>query len=57
MVRYSWRSTPDQRAIGVGSSPRPVYRFAADFDPGDVNGQGVSGVWYVIGADGEPITG
>ena len=36
---------------------RPVYRFAADLDPGDVNGQGVGGVWYVIGVDGEPITG
>jgi predicted lipoprotein with Yx(FWY)xxD motif len=35
----------------------PLYYFAADAAPGDINGQGVGGVWYVIGADGEPITG
>lgn len=34
---------------------RPVYLFAGDSGPGDVNGQSVGGVWFVIGADGEPI--
>ena len=27
----------------------PLYRFAADAAPGDVNGQGVGEVWYVVG--------
>ena len=34
----------------------PLYYFAADAAPGDTNGQSVKDVWYVIGADGKPIT-
>ena len=30
----------------------PLYRFAGDAAPGDVNGQGINDVWYVIGPDG-----
>ncbi len=33
----------------------PLYFYAADTSPGDVNGQGVGGVWFVIDADGNPI--
>jgi predicted lipoprotein with Yx(FWY)xxD motif len=33
----------------------PAYLFAGDAEAGDTNGQGVSGVWWVFGADGEPI--
>jgi predicted lipoprotein with Yx(FWY)xxD motif len=33
----------------------PLYFYAADQAAGDVNGQGVGGKWYVIGADGTPI--
>ena len=33
----------------------PAYYFAGDEAPGDTNGQGVGGVWWVFGADGEPI--
>ena len=33
----------------------PLYYFAADAQAGDVNGQGVGGVWYVLGAAGEPV--
>lgn len=32
-----------------------LYYFANDAAPGDVNGQGLNEVWYVVGADGEPI--
>jgi predicted lipoprotein with Yx(FWY)xxD motif len=35
----------------------PLYRFAPDEAPGDVNGQGVGGVWFVVGADGNMIEG
>ena len=30
----------------------PLYYFANDAAPGDVNGQGVGGFWWVVGADG-----
>jgi len=30
----------------------PLYFFAADAAPGDVNGQGVNGVWFVVAPDG-----
>jgi predicted lipoprotein with Yx(FWY)xxD motif len=33
-----------------------LYRFSGDTAPGDTTGQGVGGVWHVVGADGEPIT-
>jgi predicted lipoprotein with Yx(FWY)xxD motif len=33
----------------------PLYRFAGDAAPGDVNGQGTGGVWFVVGADGKLI--
>jgi predicted lipoprotein with Yx(FWY)xxD motif len=33
----------------------PLYLFAGDSAAGDVNGQGVGGKWYVLGADGAPI--
>jgi predicted lipoprotein with Yx(FWY)xxD motif len=33
----------------------PLYYYAADAGPGDVNGQGVGDVWYLVGADGEPV--
>jgi predicted lipoprotein with Yx(FWY)xxD motif len=33
----------------------PLYYFASDQKPGDVMGQGIGNVWYVIGADGNMI--
>jgi predicted lipoprotein with Yx(FWY)xxD motif len=33
----------------------PLYYFADDAAPGDTNGQGLQGIWFVIGADGELI--
>ncbi|WP_395242645.1 hypothetical protein ACGGZK_10670 [Agromyces sp. MMS24-K17] len=35
----------------------PLYYFAGDQAAGDVNGQGVSDVWWVLSPAGEPITG
>ena len=35
----------------------PAYYFAGDSAAGDTNGQGVGDVWFVFGADGEPIQG
>jgi predicted lipoprotein with Yx(FWY)xxD motif len=33
----------------------PLYYYVGDMGPGDVDGQGVDGVWFVIGADGKLI--
>ena len=33
----------------------PVYRYAGDGAPGDVNGQGSGGTWFVISRDGSLI--
>ncbi|GAB4100326.1 hypothetical protein [Sinomonas halotolerans] len=33
----------------------PVYYYAKDTAPGQVNGQGVAGVWYVVGPDGTMV--
>ncbi len=35
----------------------PLYYFAGDAAPGDTNGQGVGGVWWVLTPAGELITG
>jgi predicted lipoprotein with Yx(FWY)xxD motif len=33
----------------------PLYYFAEDQEPGDVAGQGVNDVWWVLDASGEPV--
>jgi predicted lipoprotein with Yx(FWY)xxD motif len=33
----------------------PLYRFAGDAAPGDTNGQGSGGVWFIVAADGTLI--
>jgi len=33
----------------------PLYSFAGDAAPGDVNGQGIGGVWYVLDAEGNAV--
>ncbi len=35
----------------------PLYTFAGDAAPGDVNGQGVGEVWYAVAPDGTIIEG
>ncbi|MDX1600711.1 MAG: hypothetical protein R3191_04270 [Anaerolineales bacterium] len=35
----------------------PLYTYSEDSAPGDVNGQGVNGAWYVVSPDGTLITG
>ena len=35
----------------------PLYFYAGDGAPGETNGQGVGGVWFVEGADGKLIKG
>ena len=33
----------------------PLYYYAPDGNPGDVKGQGVGGVWWVLAPDGTPV--
>ncbi len=33
----------------------PLYFFAGDEAPGDINGQGVNDVWFVVAPDGTMI--
>jgi predicted lipoprotein with Yx(FWY)xxD motif len=35
----------------------PLYYYAGDSAAGDTAGQGVNEVWWVVGANGEKITG
>ncbi len=35
----------------------PLYHYAPDQKPGDTNGQGIGGVWFVVTAAGSPLTG
>ncbi|SDT54713.1 hypothetical protein [Actinoplanes derwentensis] len=35
----------------------PVYRFAEDEKPGDLNGEGVGGTWFAVGPKGEKANG
>jgi predicted lipoprotein with Yx(FWY)xxD motif len=44
-------------ATQVTLDGHPLYYFAADETPDDMNGQGVSEVWYVVSPTGEAITG
>ncbi|MBT2410356.1 hypothetical protein J7I94_07255 [Streptomyces sp. ISL-12] len=33
----------------------PLYTFAGDEEPGDINGQGVGGTWYAVAPDGKAV--
>ena len=33
----------------------PLYYYVGDVGPGDVDGQGVDGAWFVVGADGKLV--
>jgi predicted lipoprotein with Yx(FWY)xxD motif len=35
----------------------PLYTYVGDADPGDVTGQGVQEVWWVVSPDGAKVTG
>ncbi|WP_435152092.1 COG4315 family predicted lipoprotein [Haladaptatus sp. DFWS20] len=39
----------------VAANGWPLYYFASDENPGDVNGQGVNDVWWVLEPDGNPV--
>lgn len=47
--------TRDEGAIQVTYDGAPLYTWASDQEPGDVTGQGVQDVWFVVAPDGSAI--
>ncbi len=45
----------DDGSTQVTYGGHPLYYFAPDEASGDINGQGVGGVWFVVDPAGEPI--
>jgi predicted lipoprotein with Yx(FWY)xxD motif len=33
----------------------PLYHFASDAEPGDIGGQGIGDIWFVVSPEGDPI--
>jgi predicted lipoprotein with Yx(FWY)xxD motif len=54
LLGTSERENGDTQVTYAG---KPLYYFAGDQAAGDTNGQAVGDVWWVVGADGEAITG
>ena len=56
-VDASLLGTTDHAGVGtqVTYNGWPVYFFAGDSAPGDTNGEGQGGVWYVLDPTGNPI--
>lgn len=46
----------DDGSTQVTYDGQPLYRWAGDREPGDVEGQGVNDVWWVVAPDGAAIT-
>lgn len=42
--------------VQVTYDGQPLYYFADDNEPGQTEGQGLQGVWYVVAPDGSAIT-
>lgn len=50
-------TTRDDGTEQLTINGRPVYLFSGDSAEGDVNGQGLNDVWWVLDASGEAVTG
>ena len=48
--------TRDDGSTQVTLGGMPLYLYAGDSQAGDVTGQAVGGIWWVVGADGAKIT-
>lgn len=45
----------DDGTVQASYADWPLYYFAGDEAPGDLNGQGVNDVWYVVDAEGDAV--
>jgi predicted lipoprotein with Yx(FWY)xxD motif len=50
-------SARDDGTMQVTYNGHPLYHFAGDQAPGDTNGEGVGGIWFVVSPAGDPIKG
>jgi predicted lipoprotein with Yx(FWY)xxD motif len=50
-------TTRDDGSEQLTVNDQPLYRYTPDAAPGDVNGQGVGGVWFVVDTEGNLIEG
>ena len=51
---FSVSEAPDG-SFQLAANDQPLYTFSGDAAAGDTNGQGVGGIWFVVGADGNMI--
>jgi predicted lipoprotein with Yx(FWY)xxD motif len=49
--------TRDDGTLQVTIDGMPVYTYAQDSQAGDVNGEGIDNLWYVVSPDGSAIKG
>ena len=49
-------TTREDGSIQLTYGGHPLYLYAQDSDPGDTNGQGVEGIWWVVSPGGEAVT-
>jgi predicted lipoprotein with Yx(FWY)xxD motif len=49
--------TRDDGTMQLAYNGHPLYTFAADSAAGQASGQGVSGVWYLVNAAGDQVSG
>ncbi len=47
--------TRDDGSTQLAVDGHPLYHYAKDAKAGDAKGNGIGGVWYVVGADGKKI--
>ncbi len=49
-------TVPGDGGTQLAYNGHPLYHFSGDSAPGDTNGQGSGGVWFILDADGNQIT-
>jgi predicted lipoprotein with Yx(FWY)xxD motif len=56
-VEVDWLATAERQdgTAQVTYKGMPLYRYAGDSRPGDVNGQGIGGVWFAVTPGGRLI--
>ena len=54
-LKHLIEAQPELEVIGIVPDGREAVRLAKETQPGDTTGQGIQGVWYVVGVNGQPI--
>ena len=49
-------TVPGEGGSQLAYNGHPLYHFGGDSAPGDTNGQGSGGVWFILDADGNQVT-